>query len=322
MGIRFSIDYPYYMRWYMVLLYLLLAAITVYLLVQLRLRKLERDKDRLERIVSERTTEVVRLEKMATVGKLTQGLIDRILNPLNYINNFAKLSEELVGDVRANIEDEQEHMDSENYEDTMDVLDMLKGNLQKVSEHGANTTRTLKAMEEMLKDRSGGIVAMNLTPLLHQNEEMVLKYFESEISQYGIRTVFDIPTQPININGNAGQLNKTFMNLLNNAVYAVVKKSQRTPQGTHYQPEIALRTTIEDNKVKLTIRDNGIGIEQGIIHKIFDPFFTTKTTAEASGIGLYLSHEIIQNHGGTITVESEKNHYTEFIITLPNGTER
>ena len=321
-GIRFSIDYPYYMRWYMMLLYLLLAAITVYLLVQLRLRRLEKDKDRLERIVSERTTEVVRLEKMATVGKLTQGLIDRILNPLNYINNFAKLSEGLVGDVRANIEDEQEHMDSENYEDTMDVLDMLKGNLQKVSEHGANTTRTLKAMEEMLKDRSGGIVAMNLTPLLHQNEEMVLKYFESEISQYGIRTIFDIPTQPININGNAGQLNKTFMNLLNNAVYAVVKKSQRTPQGTHYQPEIALRTTIEGNKLKLTIRDNGIGIEQGIIHKIFDPFFTTKTTAEASGIGLYLSHEIIQNHGGTITVESEKNHYTEFIITLPNGTER
>ena len=112
------------------------------------------------------------------------------------------------------------------------------------------------------------------------------------------------------------------MSLLNNAVYAVVKKSQRTPQGTHYQPEIALRTTVEDSKVKLTIRDNGIGIEQGIIHKIFDPFFTTKTTAEASGIGLYLSHEIIQNHGGTITVESEKNHYTEFIITLPNGTER
>ena len=321
-GIRFSIDYPYYMRWYMILLYLLLAAIIVYCLVQLRLRRLERDKDRLERIVSERTTEVVRLEKMATVGKLTQGLIDRILNPLNYINNFAKLSEGLVEDIRANIEDEQEHMVPDNYEDTLDVLDMLKGNLQKVSEHGASTTRTLKTMEEMLKDRSGGIVAMNLTPLLHQNEEMVLKYFESEISNYGISTVFDIPSQPIHINGNAEQLNKTFMNLLGNAVYAVVKKSQRTPQGTHYQPEIALRTTVDDSKVKVTVRDNGIGIEQGIINKIFDPFFTTKTTAEASGVGLYLSHEIIQNHGGTITVESEKNQYTEFIITLPYGTKR
>ena len=85
------------------------------------------------------------------MGKLTQGLIDRILNPLNYINNFSKLSQGLVKDVTANIEDEKDHMDEEIYEDTMDVLDMLKGNLEKVSEHGANTTRTLKAMEEMLK---------------------------------------------------------------------------------------------------------------------------------------------------------------------------
>ena len=112
------------------------------------------------------------------------------------------------------------------------------------------------------------------------------------------------------------------MNMLSNAVYAVAKKSQRTPQGTHYQPEISLHTRLDDNRVTLVFRDNGIGIEQGIINKIFDPFFTTKTTAEASGVGLYLSHEIIQNHGGTITVESEKNQYTEFIITLPYGTKR
>ena len=177
-------------------------------------------------------------------------------------------------------------------------------------------------MEEMLKDRSGGIVAMNLTALLHQNEEMVRKYFDPEIKQYGIHTTFDIPSQAIEINGNAQQLSKTFMNMLSNAVYAVAKKSQRTPQGTHYQPEISLRTRLDDNQLTLVFRDNGIGIEQGIINKIFDPFFTTKTTAEASGVGLYLSHEIIQNHGGTITVESEKNQYTEFIITLPYGTKR
>ena len=117
--------------------------------------------------------ELIRQEKMATVGKLTQGLIDRILNPLNYINNFSKLSEGLVKDIEANIEDEKEHMDKENYEDTMDVLDMLRGNLQKVGEHGQNTTRTLKAMEEMLKDRTGGIVPMDLVPVLRQDEEML-----------------------------------------------------------------------------------------------------------------------------------------------------
>ena len=166
------------------------------------------------------------MEKMATVGKLTQGLIDRILNPLNYINNFAKLSEGLVKDVKANIEDEQEHMDPENYEDTMDVLDMLKGNLQKVGQHGLNTTRTLKAMEEMLKDRSGGIVPMNLTPILHQDEEMLRTYFKEDIAQYGIDITFNIPSDDIYINGNAEQLSKTVMSLLGNAVYAVVKKAE------------------------------------------------------------------------------------------------
>jgi len=69
--------------------------------------------------------------------------------------------------------------------------------------------------------------------------------------------------------------------------------------------------------VKIIVRDNGIGIEDTITDKIFDPFFTTKTTGEAAGVGLYLSREIVQNHGGDISVQSVKNDYTEFTITLP-----
>ena len=314
-SIGIDIESPLYLRWYMIVLYILLLILATYGIIQLRLQRLEKDKHRLESLVQERTNQVVRLEKMATVGKLTQGLIDRILNPLNYINNFAKLSEGLVGDVRANVEDEQEHMDPENYEDTMDVLDMLKGNLQKVGEHGANTTRTLKAMEEMLKDRSGGMVKMDLTPLLQQDEAMLKKYFEKEIAQYGIATVLDIPAGPLFINGNGEQLSKMIMNLLGNSVYAIVKQAQRQ-QGA-YTPEVSLSAAVSDGQVTLRLRDNGIGIEQNIIGKIFDPFFTTKTTGEASGIGLYLCHEIVQNHGGTISVQSEKNVYTEFTITLP-----
>ena len=315
-SIRFSIESPFYLRWYMNILYLLLAGLLVYFILQWRLRKLEKDKHRLERIVQERTTEVVRLEKMATVGKLTQGLIDRILNPLNYINNFAKLSEGLVKDVKANVEDEQEHMDPENYEDTMDVLDMLKGNLEKVGQHGLNTTRTLKAMEEMLKDRSGGIVPMNLTPILHQDEEMLRTYFKEDIAQYGIDITFNIPSDDIQLNGNGDQLSKTFTNLLGNSVYAVIKKATKE-QGGGYKPHISLDVSVANKQVILKFIDNGIGIEQTIINKIFDPFFTTKTTAEAAGVGLYLCHEIVQNHKGTITVQSEKDTFTEFTITLP-----
>ena len=349
----FSIAYPFYLRWYMGLLYLLLIALLVMLFFRYRLHRLNMEKQKLERIVQERTSEVVkqkdeieeksrsletalnelhqaqgeliRQEKMATVGKLTQGLIDRILNPLNYINNFSKLSEGLVKDVEANVEDEKEHMDQENYDDTMDVLDMLRGNLKKVGEHGQNTTRTLKAMEEMLKDRSGGIVPMSLTPVLKQDADMLNTYYADDISKHGIKTVFDIPEVEIRINGNAEQLSKMMMSLLANAVYAVVKKAQRekpaaglpTGQARAYVPEISFKAAVDVNHVSVTIRDNGIGIEDTIIEKIFDPFFTTKTTGEAAGVGLYLSREIVQNHGGDIQVESVKNDYSEFTITLP-----
>jgi signal transduction histidine kinase len=108
-------------------------------------------------------------------------------------------------------------------------------------------------------------------------------------------------------------LGKVIMNLLQNAVYAVVKKSQKAP----YNPEVTLTVTVDDSHYILKIRDNGIGIDGKILEKIFDPFFTTKTTDEATGLGLYLSREIIQNHKGDISVASAKGEYTEFTIVLP-----
>ena len=360
-SIDYVISHPFYMRWYMVILYIILLIHGFNNFSRWRVKRVEKEKMQLERLVQERTTEVVkqrdeieekskrletalaklseaqneliRQEKMATVGKLTQGLIDRILNPLNYINNFAKLSEGLVKDLEANIEDDKEVMAQENYEDTIDVLSMLHGNLQKVSEHGQNTTRTLKAMEEMLKDRSGGIIPMDLTAMLKQDRDMLLKYYEKDINQYHIQTDFDLPDQPLRINGNAEQLSKAVMSMLGNAVYAVVKKAQRQnfPTGTgsgspaafqNYQPAISLSAKEQDGKsVCITIHDNGVGIEEGIVGKLFDPFFTTKTTGEASGVGLYLSREIVQNHGGDINVKSVKNDYSEFSIILPALTE-
>ena len=319
-GIRFTIDPPLYLRWYMLVLYVLIATALILVLVKWRLNRLEHEKMRLERIVKERTAEVVKLEKVATVAKLTQGLIDRILNPLNYINNFSKLSEGLVEDVRANVEDEKDHIDPDTYEDTLDVLDMLKGNLAKVGEHGASTTRTLKAMEEMLKDRSGGKTQIDLVILLRQNEKMVHTYYEREISEHHIQVTFSYGADTVPVEGNGEQLSKTFMSLLANAVYAVRKQHiRKTEQHEAYHPEVNVSIRYSGPTAEIRIRDNGIGIEHTIIDKVFDPFFTTKTTSEASGVGLYLSKEIIQDHGGDITVDSEKNVYTEFTITLPHS---
>lgn len=344
--VDFRVDPPFFMRWYMMILYFVLLCLLIYAIFMLRTRRLRQEKITLEKVVQERTAEIslqkdeieeksknlelalqelndtqhelIRQEKMATVGKLTQGLIDRILNPLNYINNFSKLSEGLVKDVEDNIEDDKDNMTPDNYEDTVEVLGMLRGNLQKVGEHGQNTTRTLKAMEEMLKDRSGGIVETDLSVILRQNEEMVGNYYASEIKEYHIQAIFDYPDQGLRAKVNPEQISKTIMSLLGNSIYAITKKIRHMDDTSKaYAPEIKLTAVGEGSRIQIIVHDNGTGISENIIDKIFDPFFTTKTTAEASGVGLYLSREIIQNYGGDISVNSFKGEFTDFTITLP-----
>ena len=319
--VDFSIAYPLLMRWYMVVLYLLIFAYIIYLLFRYRLKRLEKEKVKLERIVEERTAdlrnaqdELTRQEKMATVGKLTKGLVDRILNPMNYIINYSKMSNDLLGDLKENIDHNKEQIDKNDYEDTLDVLDMLTKNLTSVHQFGQNTTRILKAMEEVLRDRTGGYGDITLLPVLQQVEKQFAKHHAQEQEQYGIRPVFDLPADPMPLYGNPDMLCKAVTNLLDNAAYAVVKKIQKDPQ---FVPEISLAVSIAEGKYSLKVRDNGTGIEEKNLGQIYDPFFTTKTTGEAAGVGLYLTREIIQNHGGDVSVASVQDEYTEFIITLP-----
>ena len=319
--IDFSIAYPLLMRWYMLAVYLLIFAYMIYLLFRYRLKRLEKDKIKLERIVEERTAdlrnaqdELIRQEKMASVGKLTKGLVDRILNPMNYIINYSKMSNDLLGDLKENIDNNKEQINEDDYEDTLDVLDMLTKNLASVHKFGQNTSNILKAMEEVLKDRTGGYGDIKLLPVLQQVEKYFAKHHAEELEQYGIQSRFDLPDDQMPLHGNPDMIIKAVMNIMDNAVYALVKKAQKEPK---FVPEVSLVVTVADEKYVLKIHDNGTGIEEKNVSTIYDPFFTTKPTSEAAGVGLYLSREIVQNHGGDISVVSVKDEYTEFTITLP-----
>lgn len=260
--------------------------------------------------------DLVRMERTATAGKLTQGLIDRILNPINYINNFSKLTSGLAKDLHEDIEDEKENMSEDNYEDCEDILDMMAQNLQKIEEHGVNTTRTLRAMEAMLNNHIGTLVSQDVRSLCRQAVAVAADYFKDDIARCGINMHAELPSDPVMASIDAEAINKVLLSLITNSVYAVVKKYSLTPFAN---PEVALFVQNKDNDVTLTIHDNGIGIEETIINKVFDPFFTTKPTGEAAGVGLYLVREIINDHKGTITVRSEKGEYCEFTITLHNS---
>ena len=314
----FKKPFPIFVRWYSLLVYLILIVVLVNLLFQFRMRRMAQEQQRLEAIVEERTQELrsaqdqlLRQEREAAIGKLTKGLIDRILNPMNYINNFSHLTLGLTKEMEANIEDEKDNLTPDTYEDALDVMDMMKTNLEKIEQHGLSTTRTLKAMEEMLKERSRKFESSDLAVLCQQCIEKFKTYNADDIQSLGIQVEYIRPESPVMRDVVADQMSKSIMSMLSNSMYAIRKKAEK---GGAFQPVI--RLTIEPSPNLIKIYDNGIGIEQSILGKIFDPFFTTKPTAEAPGVGLYLSQQIVHDCGGNITVDSVKDEYTEFVINL------
>ncbi|HIX87150.1 MAG TPA: GHKL domain-containing protein [Candidatus Parabacteroides intestinigallinarum] len=291
--------------------------------VEERTREIRSEKDAIQeesdklaralKALAEAQDELVRKERMATVGQLTKGLVDRILNPLNYINNFASLTSGLANELRANIESQKTRMDAEVYEDSIELLNLMSANLGKISGHGFNTVRIVKAMEELLKDRHTNLTQANINDLCRIELEKLKKTYEREIREWGIHIAFKRLSVPILLEVNVEQIGKVLSNILRNAIYAIGKKRETTD----FAPEISLGLKINLDRLEISIQDNGTGIDEPIKDKIFAPFFTTKPTGEATGIGLYLCREIIQDHRGTIEVESQKGAYTRFVISLP-----
>ena len=291
--------------------------------VEERTREIRSEKDAIQeesdklaralKALAEAQDELVRKERMATVGQLTKGLVDRILNPLNYINNFASLTSGLANELRTNIESQKARMDAEVYEDSIELLNLMSANLGKISGHGFNTVRIVKAMEELLKDRHTNLTQANINDLCRIELEKLKKTYEREIREWGIHIAFERLSVPILLEVNVEQIGKVLSNILRNAIYAIGKKRETTD----FAPEISLGLKINLDRLEISIQDNGTGIDENIKGKIFAPFFTTKPTGEATGIGLYLCREIIQDHRGTIDVESVKGAYMRFVISLP-----
>lgn len=337
----FTIQKPFYLKWYSLLVYTGVLVLLILLFFKWRTRKLIQEKLHLENLVEKRTLQIreqrdeiaeksqkletaltelsqaqdqlIQQEKVATVGKLTQGLIDRILNPLNYIINFSHLSTVLLKDMKDDIEDEENKITEDNYEDMQDIMKMMNIHLSKIEEHGNSTSRVLKAMEEILSDHSCHFSSFDINKQIHDNLNLLKKYYQKELEEAGIRFTVEPLTEALEIEADQLQISKVLMNIMQNSVYALQKKIAKT----NFQPEIRIRLNVEEEQLFIYLYDNGIGIEKSILNKVFDPFFTTKTTSEAAGVGLYLSREILLSHNGTIRVRSEKDEYTEFILSVP-----
>jgi signal transduction histidine kinase/ligand-binding sensor domain-containing protein len=262
--------------------------------------------------LKETQDQLIRHEKMASVGQLTKGIVDRILNPLNYINNFSLLSKNLVTESEELMD--KPEMSADDLDEIKDILNTVKFNLQKVNDHGSSATRIVKGMEKILKEKSTDYIETDINKLVATNLEMahteLLK--EQPDAKVEITTNFDPKSEKQKILPN--EMSTVLMNLLHNAFYVVTEKARITPG---YIAKLTASTTFADNSFQIKIWDNGKGINAAEMKQLFQPFFTTKPTAKGTGLGLYLSQDIVKEHKGEITVNTKEGEFTEFTITIP-----
>jgi PAS domain S-box-containing protein len=260
---------------------------------------------------------LIQAEKMASLGQLTAGIAHEIKNPLNFVNNFAGLSVELLDELKETAapgiaglaEDERAEID--------EIVGMLTGNLEKIAEHGRRADGIVKSMLEHSRGGSGERRAVDLNGLVE--EALNLAYHGARAQDQSFNTTLerDLDRALAAIELAPQEMTRVFLNLFANGFHAATKR-QRDSATPDFRAALKVATRDLGDAVEIRIRDNGAGIPPEIRDKLFQPFFTTKPTGEGTGLGLSISWDIVtQQHGGTIEVDSRVGEFTEFTIRLP-----
>ena len=277
-------------------------------------------KERAEAILKElRETQqqLIIQEKMASLGQLTAGIAHELKNPLNFVNNFAELSSELLDELLELLGPLNDHLDGATRADVDDLVDSLQSNLRKIADHGRRADNIVKSMLAHSRGGGGEWQATDLNALVE--EALALSYhavraqdrsFNATLERRWDTAVGEVKLVPQDIS-------RVLVNLFTNSFYAV-RKRQLTCSDPAYQPTLTVTTETREADVRIRIRDNGVGMSPAVIEKLFTPFFTTKPTGEGTGLGLSLSYDIVvHQHRGRFDVSSIENEHAEFTITLP-----
>ncbi|GAB4370482.1 MAG: hypothetical protein Kow0042_12780 [Calditrichia bacterium] len=272
----------------------------------------------LYRNLQETQAQLIQSEKMASLGQLVAGLAHELNNPISYVyanlrelQNYLEAIQILIQTVRESAEKKksrqeiaeiisrlQEKYDLEFIEKDLQALisDSIQGS-QRVKELVLNLRNFSRLDEAELKDVD-----------LHEGLESTLILLSNEIKNRIVihKKYGKLPA----VKCHPGHLNQVFMNILLNAIQSIEGRGN-----------IWIETRTTNGWAEIVIRDDGKGIPESIRDKIFDPFFTTKPVGKGTGLGLSISYNIIQNHGGKISVESREGVGTKFIIQLPIAPE-
>lgn len=256
-------------------------------------------------------------EKLASIGQMTAGILHEIKNPLNFINNFTLLSIDLITELSEVIEDIKEK-DEDLAIDIEEIKDMLESNLKKVSEHGQRAQRIVQGMLMQANKKAANFMLIDINLMLDDYTKLAYQSVRGEDVNFNCDLRFDFDKNIEKQNVNIQTLGRVVLNIVNNACFAVNQK--KINEGDDFKPVISVKSVNEEECFKILIRDNGIGIPEDVKKKIFEPFFSTKPVGFGTGLGLSMSYDIVVNeHKGKIEVHTEKNKFTEFILSIPKN---
>jgi two-component system, NtrC family, sensor kinase len=259
---------------------------------------------------------LVHAQKMAALGQLTAGIAHEIKNPLNFVNNFASLSVELLDELKDAAARALGALDPGKRTEIIETIGTLTGNLERIVEHGRRADGIVRSMLQHSRGSSGDWQATDLNTLVEEALNLAYHGARAQDPNFAIALERDLDPDLAPIDVVPQELTRVLLNLIGNGFYAA-NKGNREGDGT-FRPALKVTTCELGDGVEVRVRDNGIGIPPEDRDKLFQPFFTTKPTGEGTGLGLSISYEIVtQQHGGTITVDSEPGDFTEFTVRLP-----
>ncbi len=264
--------------------------------------------------------QLVRAEKLTSLGILSAGIAHEIKNPLNFITNFSELSLEYL-------EEAEEHMasiaPSESVAEARQLLDDVRANLDKIKQHGERISRIVTSMLLHSRGSDGHFELVNLNQLLKEFVNLAFHGMRAGKAPINVDIQLNLDENMPGVPLIIEDFSRVILNLCTNAFDAL--RSQRkhlgTPSSDSLQgsttPLLKITSRYSDQEVSITIEDNGPGVAKEIRDRIFEPFFTTKKGMQGTGLGLSITRDIIENHKGSISMESEPGSFTRFIIKLP-----
>ncbi|MBK9257853.1 MAG: HAMP domain-containing protein [Saprospiraceae bacterium] len=286
-------------------------------------KHIEKQRDDLQSTLDELKStqrQLIQSEKMASLGELTAGIAHEIQNPLNFVNNFSEVSNELIVDM-------VDELDKGDIEEAKAISADIKSNLEKINHHGRRASSIVKGMLEHSRTSSGQKELTDINALC--DEYLRLSYHGLRAKDKSFNAAFETNFDPNlpKIEIVPQDIGRVILNLINNAFYAVSEKSKVESQqsGSGYKPTVSITTQqivnsqqpTANSQLLIAIKDNGSGIPSQIKDKIFQPFFTTKPTGQGTGLGLSLAYDIVKAHGGEMKVESKEGEGSEFLLYLP-----